>query len=747
MHTDHFFNIGKFINKIRWGIIVVSLLLFFASLSLAPKLMEPFKSIGFTDPYSQSARTNEMLNDKLGYSYNRFMVMYHSDSLLLDDPSVQEKIKTSLADLIDFPIPHKIIYPEKSNKQISKDKHTAYAVILFKSNQEVDSQTLKQLKDKIKKPAALEMHIGGEPIFLEDTKTQTQLDLYKAEYIATPVAIIIMLAIFGSVIAASLPVLLGGVCALFILVALYGLGHIFTLSVFTINIALLLGLCLSLDYAILIINRYREELLHDRSKKTAIAITIMTAGKSVFFSGLAVFISLSALLLFPINILFSVGIGGLAAVTVSVLVAIVLLPAVLAVLGTRINRFSLYKIKSETSLSHAYWHWLVTKVVNAPKFFFITILLLLLILGYPFLQANFGISDFRILPKTNESRQVFEMFKSEFGESRLAPILVIIKSPEKNILNKKNISAIYDFTNELAKNKSVDQITSIVNTDPKLTKAQYQMLYSSPKKYWSRDLKKLLDITTHDDLTVISVVGKYDSNSKQTYHLIKQLRHTVLPNNLQLEVTGTAVNTIDVLKSISTIFPYAFLWIVAFTYIILLLLLRSVVLPLKAIITTILSLCASYGVLVLVIQMGYLHKILNFEPQGMLDISLLIIIFSALFGISMDYEVFLLTRIKEFFEKTNDNEKSIILGIERSSKIISSAAIIIIFLCFSFMSADILMVKAFGLGIAVAVFVDAFIIRTLLVPATMKLLNTWNWYLPKFLKKILPKISFNPEGG
>jgi putative drug exporter of the RND superfamily len=223
------------------------------------------------------------------------------------------------------------------------------------------------------------------------------------------------------------------------------------------------------------------------------------------------------------------------------------------------------------------------------------------------------------------------------------------------------------------------------------------------------------------------------------------LRASIPGDHLTVAVTGSTVNSLDALKSISRVFPHAFLWIVGFTYLILLILLRSLFLPLKAIITAMLSLFASYGVLTLVIQTGYLHTLLNFAPQGFLDISLLIIIFCALFGISMDYEVFLLTRIKEYHEQTGDNVKSIVLGIDRSCRIISSAAIIVILICFSFMSADILIVKAFGLGIAVAVFVDAFIIRTMLVPATMVILNKWNWYLPKWLGRILPKISFDPD--
>lgn len=745
MQSDIFFKLGKLVYKCRWWIVILSIALFAACLPFVPKLMDPFNAIGFTDPNSESAKSNKLLNDKLGYSYNQFIVMYSSDKLLATHPTFIDEIKTSLEGLNHFPVKHQIIYPDIHNKQISPDKHSAYAVILFKSSQEADPRILNEFRRGVKQPPNLSMRIGGEPIFLDDTKKQTQIDLFKSEYIATPVAIVTMLIVFESVVAASLPIILGAVCALFILMTLFCVGHCFSLSVFTINIALLLGLCLSLDYALLLINRYRDEFHNGYDAKEALAITLATAGKAIFFSGLAVFISLSALLLFPINILFSVGIGGLAAVLVAVFMAIIVLPAVLGILGTRINLLPIHLFRFKKLKGKQYWRWLVKKVVKKPYVFFTVILVALLSVGYPFLHVKFGISDFRILPKTLESRQVFDTFENKFGESKLAPILAIIQTPQKNILTKKNIDYLYDFADTLMNDPRVEQVNSIVSTRPRLTKEQYGNLYTHPDLL-TPELKKLLQITTHGNLTVMTIVSKYASNSPTTKAFIQELRNRHPGDNMTLEITGTSVNTIDALKSISHTFPYAFLWIVVFTYLILLILLRSLILPLKAILTTILSLCASYGILVIVIQQGYLHELLNFEPQGMLDISLLIIIFCALFGISMDYEVFLLTRIKECFEQTHNNIKSIEYGIERSSKIITSAAVIVILICFSFMSADILMVKAFGLGIAVAVFVDAFIIRTILVPATMAILNKWSWYLPKWLNKILPKISFNPEG-
>jgi RND superfamily putative drug exporter len=745
MHKDLFYRFGECIYYCRWLVIVSWLLLILACIPFVPHLMEPFKAIGFSDPNSQSAKANTVLNDKLGFSYNQIIIMYHSDKLKATEPKFIHAIEHSLIDLKHFSLKHQLSYPTVNNKQISADEHTAYAVMLFKGGQEIDDKTVDELKTTIKKPDVLDMHIGGEPVFLNDTKIQTQDDLYKSEYIATPVAVVTMLLVFGSVVAASLPVILGGICALVILMLLYCLGHAFTLSVFTLNIALLLGLCLSLDYALLIVNRYRDELSRGRSVIEALAVTQATAGKSVFFSGLAVLVSLSALLLFRINILFSVGMGGLAAVSVSILVAIVLLPAVLAVLNYRINWLTIRVISIRNKQQNSYWHWVVTKVVKRPLLYFCTILFFLLFLGYPFLGAKFGFSNFSILPKTLESRQVFDSFEAEFGDSKLSPIFAIVKTPEKSILTHANLNALYDYVDTIKKDPRVESVLSIVSTQPRASKHQYAELYTDRKDYLNPELKEFLKNTTRDDVTMLTIFSKYPGDSEKTKDLIRSLRKSHPEGNLTVDFTGSTVNSLDALQSISETFPWAFAWIVGFTYLILLISLRSVILPLKAILTAMLSLFASYGVLTLVIQEGYLHGILHFEPQGLLDISLLIIIFCALFGISMDYEVFLLTRIKEYYEQTGDNLKSIVMGIDRSCKIISSAAIIVVLICFSFMSAQILIVKAFGLGIAVAVFVDAFIIRTMLVPATMALLGKLNWYLPKWLEWVLPKISFDPE--
>lgn len=737
MQGGMFFQLGKFIYRFRWPIAVLWLILILSCLPFLSKIITPFKTTGFTDKHSASAKAEAYLDKKIGYHKNRFIILYKSKHPLTADSYKQ--IKKSLTELDDFPVKHEIIYPDDNKKQISKDKHDAYVVVLFKGQRPIDRYELMDFKSLVKAPSNMTVLFGGEPFFVEAVNKQTQIDLYKADLIAAPVSIITLILVFGSVVAAMIPIILGGGCALLVLCSLYFLAHAFPLSIFTLNIALLLGLCLSLDYSLFIVSRYREELRNKESAANAIAITLATAGKAVFFSGLAVFISLSALLFFPINILFSVGTGGLVAVFISVLIAIFLLPAVLAILHKHIDLLSITIFKNNTKQKTSVWKWIATKVVKRPFMFFLAILFTLLLLGYPFLHVKFGISDFRILPENSESRLFFDTYTKQFNENELTPISMVLTTKQGNVLSQENLSNIYYFAKKVERNPLVHEVNSIVTTKEDLSKSQYYTLYHLPKSAMESGVKTLLATTTNKEVTVINVISKYPVNSPETKKLLAELQDMYPGKNLTLQITGVPANNQAVLNTISHIFPFSVLWIIGLTYLILLFLLRSLFLPFKAIVMNILSLSASYGVLVFIFQEGHFHQFLNFDPQGMLDVSLLIIIFCALFGFSMDYEVFLLSRIKECYEKTKNNERSIIFGIAQSSRIITSAALIVIFICCSFMVADVLMVKAFGLGIAVAIFVDAFLIRSILVPATMALVKSLNWYLPKWLDKILPR--------
>ncbi|MDF1827551.1 MAG: MMPL family transporter [Legionellaceae bacterium] len=744
--NDIFASMGRFIYRYRIAFILTWLLVAALCVPFVPQILTPFKSTGFVAEHADSTRAKQFINQNLGYTRdNRFLVLYHSPEALVTNPKIRNAMHASLSELKNFPIAHEIIYPEDNTQQISNDKHSAYAVILFKSTEPMSSSLLKQFKntikipDKLDKTSKIKISIGGERIFTEGINAQTQKDLYQADAVAIPVTTVVLIVIFGTLVATLIPMSLGGGCALIILTMLYFLGNIFTLSIFTLNIALLLGLCLSLDYSLFIIFRFRSELKQQTSIMDAITVTFATAGRAIFFSGLAVFASLSALLLFPINILFSIGVGGLTAVFIAVMLALTLLPAILAVVHHGIDRWAVRKIQPEETCKHHAWRNLATYVVSKPFTFFALSLGILLILGYSFFNVNFGVSDFKIVPKHSESRQFFDEFEKNFSKTELSPILLLVSTTDKkSILSPHHISELYDLTRKLEKHAAIERVGSIVTTTPRLLRRQYQELYMSAEQRESKGMKQLLATTTGEQFSVIRVISHYEADSNETRALIQDLRAMNPGKDLTLQITGVPVQNMDVMQAIIDMFPYAALWVMGLTYVILLLLLRSLFLPFKAIFMNVLSISACYGVLVFIFQEGHFHEFLNFQPQGMLDVTLVIIIFCAIFGFSMDYEVFLLTRIQEHYKKTQDNQASIIFGIEQSSRIITSAALIVICLCGSFMTADVLMVKEFGLGIAVAIAVDAFVIRTLLVPSTMVLLKSWNWYLPKWLDKLLP---------
>lgn len=738
MKNSMFYKLGNLIYNHRILIIILWIITLAISIPFLPYVLTPFKTTGFIIENSKSAKTEHHLNQKIGFNnYNKFIVIYHSKKLVATNEKFIKKIKRSLKKLEHFPLKHIVIYPDENNKQISHDKHTAYVVILIKNKNPINDELLNKIKLAIKKPPQMSMQLGGEAIFIEEVNKQTQQDLFKADLIAAPVAIITLILVFGSLIAALLPVILGGNCAIIILSSLYFLGHCFTLSIFTLNIALLFGLCLSLDYALFVVSRFRDELTKQETLQEAIAATQATAGKAIFFSGLAVFISLSALFFFPINILFSVAVGGMLAVFCAVLAAIILLPAILGILGEKINCLSIHLLSKKHSLK--FWHQLADKVAQRPVIFMLPILGLLLLFGYPLLSVKVGVSDYKIFPEQSKNRSFFDTYENKFNINELTPIVLAVEAKDNTILSRHHIESLYDLVHKIKLNHLVKRVDSIVSTKPELTKQQYADFYQLPNIQNQPQVKKLLATTTNKRTTVVDIISKYKVNTPEMTTLVKQLEALKSGHGLGLAWTGTPILHDDMFSVVFQRLPYALLWIIGCTYLILLILLRSVILPLKAISVNLLSLCACYGALVFIFQEGYLAHLLNFQAQGMLDISILVIIFCALFGFSMDYEVFLLTRIKEFYEASGDSKQSIIFGIEKTGRIITSAALIVIFLCASFLVADVLLVKAFGVGIAVAIFIDAFLIRTLLVPSVMVLLKSWNWYLPAWLNQILPK--------
>jgi putative drug exporter of the RND superfamily len=738
-----FYHLGKLATRYRWLIVGFWMVAIAVSLPFAPRTSEVLHSGGFVSPDVESERAVNLLVQKLHLNLTIVQVIFTSQSYTADSPQFIQETQTALAGVRSMPEVSGIVSFTDNPRQISLDRHAAYVNVLLKPDPDSAPKLLPELERHLQPVPGLKTSIGGGPVFYEDIQAVSERDLRRAEMLAFPFAVIALLLVFRSVVAAVLPALVGGGAVIASLALIFGLGHITTLSIFVLNITTLFGLGLGVDYSLFIVSRFREELAHGRNVEEAVAITIATAGRAVTFSGLTVSIGLVGLVFFRINMLRSVGMGGVLVVLIAVFAAITLLPAVLAIIGTRVNAFPVRLPRlwgrkrsrakpdglASTDPQYGFWYRLSHLVMRYPVRIFVPVLLFLIALGLPFLQVRFSAPDASILPANVPSRAAYDLLASRFNARETTPILLAVQT-KGDVLAPSNIRNLYGYVRRIEADPRVARVDSIVSADPRFTLDQYELLYTHPQLIADPYLSEFLKTSVAGDTTMISVISKYGMLDQHSQELVQTIRNTPPGNGITVLVDGGTAGNIDYVQSLYTDFPIAVLIVSVTTYIVLLLFFRSLILPLKAILMNTLSILASYGALVVIFQNGFMHQALSFTPLGFVEASSPILLFCSLFGLSMDYEVFLLSRIQEAYWQTGDNTRAVALGLQRSGRIITSAALIVIVVSACFATADMILVKALGLGMALAVALDATLVRGLLVPATMRLLGDWNWWLP-----------------
>ncbi|MBA3662207.1 MAG: MMPL family transporter [Gammaproteobacteria bacterium] len=737
----------KFSRKKKHWLIVISWIIAAVICTIyLPYAGKPFKIGEVRDPKAESTLASNIMEKELPFGGSRLFVLYKSDKLNANHAPFTTQVKKSLDGLKKLSFEHRVISPYQNARQISASEREAYAVVETNSTAEELASSMNDIRNALGQPKNIEMFIGGEPSYIADVYRLSEINLIRGELIALPICFVVLIFVFGGIVAAFIPIISGIICIIIISTILYILGHQIDLTVFVLNIATMLGLGLSLDYTLLITYRFREEHAKWHDCKKTIEITLATAGKSIFFSGLIVLISIASLIFFPINMLYSIGIAGVVVVAITVLCSLTFLPALLCILEKNVTSTipQLKHFTTEDVHNHR-WYRFVMVVMRFPFLFLIPTIGILLLLGYPFLDVKLNSSDAKILPTWVESRQLLDQFEQNFNANELTPTLILFKSQNKSIISKNNISHLYDYAQHLKKDPRVKRVGSIVTIKSGLTKQQYQQLYASSPLPFDEYQKQFFKGSTKGKYTIMSVVSKFSKDDVRNFDLVDTVRHNKIGGHITKQVAGTSATIIDTLHIVYNLFIKVVIVISIVTYLALVWLLRSLILPLKAILMNFLSLSVCYGMLVFIFQEGHFANIINFTPVGFTDMNLPILLFFALFGLSMDYEVFLLSRIKEYYEQTKDNTKSVALGLEKSARIITSAALIVVIVSGAFVTADIVFIKAFGLGTALAVAIDATLIRLLLVPTTMRLLGDWNWYIPQWLDRILPNINFDKE--
>ena len=730
-----------------WVLIVL------CALPFAPQAPGALQAGGFDLPTLESARSRAALESELGAPPSALVLAISSSTLTPGTPQFEAAAQRAVAGVANAP--H--VVGSRSHliapTQVNVEKKIVYDVILLDLKPDDSPAALEGIQAALVEVDGIKVALAGGPSFYADIQIVSETDLQRSELISLPLAAIVLLLVFGSAVAAGLPLAVGGATVIVALAAIFGAAQATRMSIFVLNLTTLLGLGLGVDYSLLLVSRFREELGRGAKLGDAVQRTVATAGRAVFFSGVTVMLGLAGLALFDFAILRSIGIAGAITVAIAVASSVTLMPAILSLLGPRVNRLAIRRLGSGKVNERGPWARLARAVMRRPIAVALPTLALLIALGTPWLGVRFNAPDGSILPERVPSRQALDALTDAFGEGSFSPMTAAVRT-DGPVTSAANIKLLYDWVQALQADPRVARVDSIVSIDPRLTLTQYQLLYSSsstdgatpPDRYAAQ----ILSFTTAGDLTTVSITPTNGPNRPESRALVGELRAAhpgsiaagtpsaiTPPAGLNALIGGGAAEIVDVVDTISGEFPRTAAVVILATLLILAVLLRSIVLPIKAVVMNTLSILASFGALVWIFQEGNLSAILGFAPLGFVETTIPVILFCVLFGLSMDYEVFLLTRMREIYDRTGDNAAAVAGGLERSGRIITSAALIVVVVAGSFVFAEIVLIKALGVGVAIAVALDATIVRALLVPATMRLFGKWNWWAPRWMERLL----------
>lgn len=747
-------SLAEFIIRWRRAIVAAWLILLAAGILLAPRLTNVTAGGGFDLPESESWLASNTLQNEFGQGYGHTVqLLFYRPGGNVYDPDFQEEVEQLVGRMMELPGARESItfYQTRLPNLVSPDGTATYALVTFSGAEEEIQRQIPAIREMAISTAGTEIFVIGGPAFDYDLERSSEADLRIAETYGLPIVAVILVLVFGSLVAAGLPVTLGGISVTMALAALFLLGHWTPISIFVLNLVTMLGLGLGIDYSLFIVSRFREELSRGSGPPESVRTTILTAGRAVIFSGAAVVIGMAMLMIFNIVFMRSLGLGGVLVAAFSVLVAVTLLPAVLIMLGKRINALRVIPASMLEGGGGGFWHRWSRTVMRRPLLFLVGSICLLLILALPVRDIRAGSPGVDDLPADSGSRRGIELLAEKWSPGVVSPVYIVFDTGRAyGAFDERFGQGLAELDRLLEADARVNRVEAYTDIsmlpDQALLRDPGRLMgYVSRNPAEAATLSSLVNVEDASSKTILRVIP-VEPGSHETRELVRELRSDTLPGIEALSdagytVGGSAAEVTDFTDVLVGAFPYLLAAVLLVTYLVLLLLFRSLVLPLKAIFMNILSVSAAYGVLVLVFQDGMGGSLLDIEPQEGILPFVPVILFSILFGLSMDYEVFLLSRIKEEYDATGDNEHAVSVGLEKTGRIITTAALIMIVVFGSFALTRSVVIKEFGVGLAVSIFLDATVVRVILVPATMKLLGDWNWWLPRWLERLLPDLS------
>ncbi|HYN69497.1 MAG TPA: MMPL family transporter [Candidatus Eisenbacteria bacterium] len=756
---------GAFVYRRRRIIFVLALVAAGAAGALGADTASHLSSGGWLDPRSESAQVSDRLQADFGGGRTAYLALFRSSEPGADATSTdfQAAIAAALKPVLDVPHVTGVTgYAETGDRRfVSEGGDATYVLINLDMTEDESIEAVDAVQEALAPPPGYSVTMTGFGPIQKDSARISEQDLVRAEIVSLPIAALVLILVFGSLFAAGMPLVVAGLAIPSSIGIIGQLAQRTEMSIYVLNIATMLGLALAIDYSLFITSRFREELARGRTVEQAIERTVATAGKAVFFSGIAVAIGLSGLLWFRATGLSSIGLGGAIVVVSSVGFSLTFLPAVLGMLGPRVNSLSVAGLLRRLGLRRdeplavrrSRWAQVAHAVMRRPIAVLVPVLALLLLLGSPFLRIQQGVPDATVYPAGTPSRDAWVALQTEFREGEVTPIVLLVDT-SSSPTSAASIAAVMAYAQTLSALDGINRVEGPFSlTDPSTGQAldpnQVTQLYAAPAGTLPPQLadavEKLKSAYIRGNTVRLDAISPLKSNEPAGTNLIGTIRE-IQPRDpaiTRIQIGGVAAIGEDFLISQAERLPWAVGTTLLASAIILFLLFGSLAIPIKAVIMTLLSLTASFGALVWIFQEGNLHEILGFEPLGYTIAGNPIIMFAVLIGLSMDYEVLLLSRIQEAYRRSGDNAAAVAEGLAKTAGVITGAALIMVTVFSAFALADTITIKSIGVGMAIAVALDASIVRVLLVPATMRLLGRWNWWAPGPLGRLAERLGFS----
>ncbi len=702
---------SRILNRRPLAVLLAGLVLTLAAGAYGAGVFDSLSQGGFDDPSSESSAALDREREALGNQGVDVVAIYSSEELTADDAAFREQVETVLADLPEGTTVQVVPwYAEGASPDlVSRDGHAAQVLVSLAGESQDDYLTSYDALAPSLDAPGLETDLAGSYAIFDDVNERTEQDLRRAETVSLPIVAVLAVLIFGSLVAASMPVLVGALSVVGALAVVRLITEVTEVSIFSVNVITLLGMGLAIDYALFVVSRFREELARHPVEDpgavgAALTTTMQTAGRTVMFSGLIVAAAMSSLLVFPQAFLRSMGYGGIAAVLVAMVAALTVLPAVLRLLGRRIDRGRVLGRRRGASVAdgHGAWARIASAVMRRPVTVLVVVTIGLVALASPFLGVKWGSVDHRILPPDSEAYVAAEKLATEFGPESAAASLLLDGTDPADVA---------------AYTRAVEAVEGVDAVQP---------------------------VAAEDGVTLLRAVWAGEGQSEASQELVSQVRD-VDPASGEALVGGLTAETVDLKESVASHLPWMGVVVVLVMVVLLFVAFGSLVLPVKAVLMNALSITASFGVVTWIFSDGNLEGLLGFSSQGFLDLTNPILMLAILFGLSMDYEVFLLSRVREEWDASGDNDRAVSLGVQKTGRIITSAALLLGVVIGAFSFSGVLFMKMIGVGMLVALLIDATVVRALLVPATMKLLGRWNWWAPAPMVRWWERHGFHEE--